>query len=231
MKRHLLALATVVALLLLAGVGTATAGTDPGQLAGQAAGSGQSAGSAAGTAQQGPTNQNGPIQVLSPGEAGSVAQSNEASSNATAGNVNGTSQTAGQGQGGSGTQVVGQSATNEQDALSPLALTLQKGATNENAPVSVLSPPEDDKHGHDSSDATSDAAPAPPAGITQSNTASSDATAGTRTGPSSRPGRSRPAPVPGARSSDRRPRTSRTRRPSPQPSRRTRRTPTLRSGC
>ena len=181
MKRHLVALATVVLLLLIAGVGTATAGTDPGQLAGQAAGSGQSAGSAAGTAQQGPTNQNGPIRVLSPGEAGSVAQSNEASSNAQAGNTNGTSQTAGQGQGGSGTQVVGQSATNGQDALS-LALTLQKGATNANAPVSVLSPSKDKKHGHDSSDATSDAAPAAPAGVTQSNTASSDATAGNANG-------------------------------------------------
>jgi len=88
--------------------------------------------------------------------------------------VNGTSQTAGQG--GSGTQVVGQSAQNEQDALS-LALTIQKGATNENAPVSVLSPPKDSPNGHGSSDATTDAAPAP-AGVTQSNTASSDATAG-----------------------------------------------------
>ena len=56
--------------------------------------------------------------------------------------MNGTSQTAGQGQGGSGTQVVGQSATNEQDALS-LALTLQKGATNENMPVRVLNDGED----------------------------------------------------------------------------------------
>ena len=182
MKRHLLALALGVLLLLLVGVGTATAGTDPGQLAGQAAGSGQSAESAAGTAQQGPTNQNGPIRVLSPGEAGDVAQSNDASSNATAGNVNGTSQTADQNQGGgSGTQVTGQSATNEQDALA-LALTLQKGATNENAPVSVLSGDEGDNHQNGSPDATSDAAPAPPAGVTQTNTASSDAEAGNANG-------------------------------------------------
>ncbi len=181
MIRHLLALATGVLLLLLVGVGTATAGTDPGQLAGQAAGSAQSAGSAAGTAQQGPTNQNGPIRVLSPGEAGSVAQTNEASSNATAGNTNGTSQTADQGQGGPGTQVIGQSALNDQDALA-LALTLQKGASNENAPVSVLSGAKDDEHENGSSDATSDAAPAEPAGVTQTNTASSDANAGNTNG-------------------------------------------------
>ena len=150
MNRHLLALATGILLLLIVGVGTATAGTDPGQTAGQLAGSGQSAGSTAGTAQQGPTNQNGPIRVLSPGEAGDVAQSNDASSNATAGNVNGTSQTAGQNQsGGSGTQVTGQSAQNDQDALA-LALTLQKGATNENAPVRVLDDGES-KHGNDAS--------------------------------------------------------------------------------
>ena len=182
MNRHLLALATGVLLLLLVGVGTATAGTDPGQTAGQLAGSGQSAGSAAGTAQQGPTNQNGPIRVLSPGEAAAVAQSNEASSNATAGNVNGTSQTADQNQGGgSGTQVTGQSATNNQDALA-LALTLQKGASNENAPVSVLSGDKGDNHQNGSPDATSDAAPAPPAGVTQTNTASSDAEAGNANG-------------------------------------------------
>jgi hypothetical protein len=162
MKRLFLALAMVILLLLIAGVGTATAGP-PGQSSGQAAGSDQGAGALAGTAQQGPTNSNSPIRVLSPGDAGSVAQSNEASSNATAGNQNGTAQTAGQTQGGgSGVQAVGQSATNAQDALA-LALTLQKGASNENAPVSVGS----EGDGGD---------------VSQSNTASSDATAGNANG-------------------------------------------------
>jgi hypothetical protein len=159
MKRHLLALALGVLVLLLVGAGTATAGLDPFQGTGQSAGSQQDAGSAAGTAQQGPTNQNTPIRVLSPGEAGSVAQSNDASSNATAGNANGTSQTADQSQaGGPGVQAVGQSATNDQDALA-LALTLQKDASNENTPVRVLDDGEDGS-------------------VSQSNEASSDATAG-----------------------------------------------------
>ncbi len=163
MKRLLLALATGVLLLLLAGVGTATAGPPAGQSSGQAAGSDQAAGSAAGTAQQEPTNSNAPIRVLSPGDAGSVAQSNEASSNATAGNANGTKQTAGQDQaGGSGLQVIGQSGSNAQDALS-LALTLQKGASNENTPVRDLSEGDDGD-------------------VSQSNAASSDAAAGNANG-------------------------------------------------
>ena len=138
MKRLLLVLALSFLLLLLAGLGTATAGLPAGQITGQAAGSGQSAGSAAGTAQQGPTNQNGSVRVLSPGDGGSVSQSNEASSNATAANQNGTSQDAGQA-GGSGGQIIGQSAKNGQDA-SALALTAQQGASNVNTPVNVLSP-------------------------------------------------------------------------------------------
>ena len=157
MKRLLLVLALSFLLLLLAGLGTATAGLPAGQITGQTAGSGQAAGSAAGTAQQGPTNQNGSVQVLSPGDAGSVSQSNEASSNATAANQNGTSQDADQ-SGGSGDQVVGQSAQNDQ-AAQAAALTLQSGASNVNTPTHVLAP----------GDAGS---------VSQSNDASSDAAAG-----------------------------------------------------
>jgi hypothetical protein len=163
MKRLLLALATGVLLLLLAGVGTAAANPPAGQTTGQSAGSGQDAGAAAGTAQQGPSNSNGPIRVLSPGDAGSVEQSNEASSNATAGNVNGTSQSADQTQAGSaGLQVAGQAAMNAQDALA-LAATLQAGAANENAPT------RDESDGGDGS-------------ASQSNDASSDAAAGNANG-------------------------------------------------
>ncbi len=161
MKRLLLALATAV-LLFLVGVGTATASPPAGQSSGQAAGSDQGAGALAGTAQQGPSNSNSPVSVLSPGDAGSVSQTNQASSNATAGNQNGTAQSAGQSQGGSGTQVAGQSVLSAQDALG-FAATAQKGASNENAPV------RDESEGGDGS-------------TSQSNDASSDSTAGNANG-------------------------------------------------
>jgi hypothetical protein len=158
MKRLLLAL-TLGVLVLLLEVGTATASSPVGQVAGQAAGSDQDAGAAAGTAQQEPTNGNVSVRVLSPGDDGPVSQSNEATSEATAGNLNGTEQSAGQTQaGGSGVQAVGQSAESEQDALA-LAFTVQKGASNENAPVRVLSPGDGGS-------------------VSQSNEASSDASAG-----------------------------------------------------
>jgi hypothetical protein len=159
MKRVFLALAVALLLLLVTGVGTAAANPPASQGSGQLAGSEQDAGAAAGTAQQEPTNENSSVRVLSPGDDGSVSQSNEASSDATAGNLNATQQTADQTQaGGSGLQAIGQSATNDQDALA-LAFTLQKGASNENEPVRVLSPGEDGS-------------------VSQSNDASSDASAG-----------------------------------------------------
>ena len=156
MRRSLLALATGVLLLFTAGVGTATASPPVTQSSGQLAGSEQGAGAAAGSAQQEPSNTSGPIRVLSPGDDGSVSQANEASSNATAANSNGTSQSAGQA-GGSGDQVVGQSAKNDQDAFA-LGSTLQQGASNQNEPIRVLSP-------GDGGD------------VEQTNAASSDATA------------------------------------------------------
>ncbi|MGH3132308.1 MAG: hypothetical protein ACRDNY_00945 [Gaiellaceae bacterium] len=159
MRRVFLALAVALLLLLVAGVGTAAANPPASQDAGQLAGSEQDAGAAAGSAQQGATNENGPVRVGSPGDDGSVSQSNEASSNATAGNLNATGQTADQTQaGGSGLQVVGQSAMNDQDAFG-LAFTLQQGASNENEPVRVLSPGDSGS-------------------VVQSNDASSDASAG-----------------------------------------------------
>jgi len=156
MRRSLLALATGVLLLFTAGVGTATASPPVSQSSGQLAGSEQGAGAAAGSAQQEPSNTSGPIRVLSPGDDGSVSQTNEASSNATAANSNGTSQSADQA-GGSGDQVVGQSAKNDQDAFA-LGSTLQQGASNQNEPIRVLSP-------GDRGD------------VEQTNAASSDATA------------------------------------------------------
>ena len=134
MKRLCLALSVALLLLLAVGVGTAAADVPELQDAGQLAGSDQDAGAAAGTAQQQPTNDNSAVDVLSPGDAGSVEQSNDASSNATAGNLNATSQDADQDQNGSGIQAIAQSAKNDQDALA-LAFTLQEGASNTNAPV------------------------------------------------------------------------------------------------
>lgn len=161
MKRLFLALSVVALLLLVVGVGTAAADT-PSQDTGQLAAGDQDAVGAAGTAQQEPSNSNEPIRVLSPGDSGPVSQSNEASSNASAGNVNATGQSADQTQSGGGLQAIGQSAQNAQDAVA-LAFTIQQGASNENAPVRDLSP------------GTSGP-------VTQSNEASSDADAGNLNG-------------------------------------------------
>jgi hypothetical protein len=105
-----------------------------------------------------PSNENISVRVLSPGNDGPVSQKNEATSNAEAGNLNATRQNATQAQSGSGLQVIGQAAKNEQDAYA-LGLTFQIGASNENAPVRVLSP--------------GNGGP-----VSQSNVASSDAVAG-----------------------------------------------------
>ena len=70
MKRAFLALAVAFLLLLVAGVGTAAASPPATQGSGQLAGSDQDAGAAAGTAQQQATNENSPVRVLSPGDDG-----------------------------------------------------------------------------------------------------------------------------------------------------------------
>ncbi len=81
--------------------------------------------------------------MLSPGNAGSVTQTNAVSSNATAANANLTGQSATQSSGGScgcagGTQAIGQSAANDQ-AAAALSLASQANASNSNIPVRVLS--------------------------------------------------------------------------------------------
>lgn len=87
-------------------------------------------------------NTNTPVRVDSYGGGGSVEQSNSVESKAAAGNLNLTWQLAGQGQGGSGTQAIGQKAKNEQDALAASA-ALQSGAANTNSPVRVDSKGDD----------------------------------------------------------------------------------------
>jgi hypothetical protein len=142
MRRTFAVLAAVV-LGLLGSAGQASA-SDPGisaeQAAAQAAASAQAALALAGGLQSNPTNSNTAIQVLSPGDAGSVSQSNTVIAGSVAANGNSTNQTASQTQaGGSGTQVAGQIAGNNQSAVSA-ADAEQLGATNENIDVRVLSP-------------------------------------------------------------------------------------------
>jgi len=109
------------------------------QAIGQSAKSEQEAAAISATFQEKPSNSNTPVRVLSKGDDGNVSQTNEASSDAFAGNLNLTGQKAEQAQGGgSGIQAIGQSAKSEQGAFA-LGLTVQKGAENENTPVRILS--------------------------------------------------------------------------------------------
>jgi len=109
------------------------------QALGQSAKSEQEAAAISATFQEKPSNSNTPVRVLSKGDDGDVSQTNEATSDALAGNLNLTGQKAEQAQGGgSGIQAIGQSAKSEQGAFA-LGLTVQKGAENENTPVRVLS--------------------------------------------------------------------------------------------
>ena len=86
------------------------------QAIGQFADNDQKAGALAATVQVKPSNENIGVRVLSPGNDGPVSQTNEATSNAEAGNLNATKQDATQAQSGSGLQVIGQAAKNERPA-------------------------------------------------------------------------------------------------------------------
>ena len=109
------------------------------QAVGQEADSEQDAAAASTAEQAGAKNTNISVRVLSPGDDGSVDQSNSVDSSATAANLNLTKQDADQDQGGSGgTQAIGQEADSDQDAAA-LSVAKQKGASNTNIPVRVLS--------------------------------------------------------------------------------------------
>ena len=126
-----------------------------GQNAGQAGGSGgtqaigqdadndQSATALSAAKQDGATNRNIPVRVLSDGYGGDVTQTNSVDSSASAGNLNATKQYADQAQGGKdkccasdGTQAIGQEADSKQKA-GALSVALQSGASNTNTPVRV----------------------------------------------------------------------------------------------
>ena len=149
MKR-LSALVATVVLALCFGAGQAAAmegGSGAGQDAGQSAGSGQSASGGSGAYQVGPSNNAGSIRVLSPGDNGSVSQSNNTTAGAVAANLNKTDQSVDQSQTGGGygsdsTQIAGQEAKNAQHADAD-ATAKQLGAKNDALSIRVLSPGDD----------------------------------------------------------------------------------------
>ncbi len=126
------------------------------QAIGQESRNSQTAGAFSVAAQQGASNTNIPVRVLSPGDGGSVRQSNSVDSTATAANLNLTAQDADQDQGGSGgAQAIGQESKSDQTAVA-LSGALQSGASNTNTPVRVGSRG-DDGHVSQSNSVDSDA--------------------------------------------------------------------------
>jgi hypothetical protein len=109
----------------------------PVQAVGQFAYNDQSADADANAYQIKPSNSNTPVRIGSPGNGGSVTQTNAALSAALAANLNSTTQSTTQSQaGGGGVQAVGQQAGSEQDAEAD-ATAFQLKPTNTNAPVSI----------------------------------------------------------------------------------------------
>jgi hypothetical protein len=109
------------------------------QMADQSAANHQSADSSASSTQVKPSNTNISVRIGSPGDDGSVTQTNSSKATSDAGNKNTTNQSAGQSGGGSGgTQNVGQDASNKQDATSD-ATSKQDHPSNVNIPVRIFS--------------------------------------------------------------------------------------------
>src|SRR5262245_13897883 len=158
-KRFLAFVVGLLALALAAGATTAAADTPPGvQTANQTATSGQAAGAASGATQAKPTRPNISLRGLSDGNDGNVTQTNSVDSNAKATNSNDTTQNASQTQGrAGGIQTSNQSAGNSQTA-GALSTAFQFAPSNTNLNIRVGS----DGNG---------------GSVTQSNTASSDASA------------------------------------------------------
>jgi hypothetical protein len=111
------------------GVQSTTQGSDTTQIAGAASSAEQVA----------PSNSNISVRVLSPGDDGSVSQSNDATSHANAGNVASTTQGSSQSGSGSGVQSTTQDASTTQLA-GALSSAKQDHPENSNISVRVLSP-------------------------------------------------------------------------------------------
>jgi hypothetical protein len=112
------------------------------QAVGQSAENKQSADADANATQIKPSNSNISVRIGSPGNGGDVTQTNAALGAAVAGNLNDTTQSAGQSQGGSGVQAVGQDASSHQDADAD-ANAVQYKPSNDNTSVRIHSPGND----------------------------------------------------------------------------------------
>jgi trimeric autotransporter adhesin len=105
-------------------------------VAGQSATNGQTANSTATSTQDHPKNTNISVRIMSPGDDGSVTQTNDSSAKSAAGNKNSTTQSASQS--GGGVQVAKQDAANKQSATSD-ATSTQDHPSNVNIPVRIYS--------------------------------------------------------------------------------------------
>jgi hypothetical protein len=123
-------------------------GSTPIQTSDQSASTDQTAAALSAAKQIDPSNTNVSVRVLSPGNGGSVSQSNNAASSADAGNLAATTQNASQSQaggcgcGGDAIQQANQQAGTEQGALAASA-AIQADPSNVDSPVRVLSPGSD----------------------------------------------------------------------------------------
>jgi hypothetical protein len=136
-RRHVIALLGALAVLLVIGSGVAQAQSVQG--VDQTALTGQSASSDATSTQTHPSNSNISVRIFSPGNGGSVSQSNNSAAGSAALNAASTAQAVGQSQGGSGTQAVGQLAGTGQKADSS-ATSTQDHPSNSNIDVRIYSP-------------------------------------------------------------------------------------------
>ena len=197
MRARLLAWVVCAVLLPAVGAGTAMADTG-GQDIGQLALSQQTATANADSTQVKPTNQNISVRVLSPGDDGTVTQSNTSAALAAAANANTTGQSAQQAGAGAAQQAIGQLAANQQSAGANAESTQVK-PTNRNISVRVLSPGDDGD-------------------VTQSNKSLASAPAANKNA-TDQSARQFGAAVMASRRSGRRPRAGRTPPPTPSPSR------------
>ena len=140
MPRQLIALLGAIAVLLTLGSGAAQAQSVQGVE--QVAGTGQSAESSASSTQTNPSNSNISVRIFSPGDSGSVSQSNNSAAGSVAANKAATDQAVGQSQSGAGTQAVGQVAETLQKAKSQ-AESKQEKPSNSNISVRIHSPGDD----------------------------------------------------------------------------------------
>jgi len=135
-KRHLIALLGALAVLLALGSGVAQAQSVQGVE--QVAGTGQSATSNATSTQTAPSNSNISVRIFSPGENGSVSQSNNSAAVSGAVNKASTTQAVTQAGGGAGEQAAGQIALTGQKADSK-ATSEQYKPSNSNISVRIHS--------------------------------------------------------------------------------------------